>query len=893
MFLVAITALIVMVAGAIAVDLSAVATRGQSLQNAADSAALAGVQAYRASMGERTEATPADEAAAIEAVNDLLAQNGITDITPGIEFPDEDNDTEVKVTLHDDDAGFLLSGFTGGAAGTVERTATARFEACEASCIREVAIPPPFNGVDAAGDGDGYKPIAVGNALYSINHQSGATQGSLQITCVLRGLRHRTDREPSDDVNDKTQLCWDDASGAPVPGKTAYPSNFVGSIRSTPEMPHAAVVGTRIYWATSTTSAHYMFCFETTTEQPCSSPLFLNGNGDGYNQGGLYHRESHRGGGTVAVDDRIYTFTDDHKVHCVLPTLPMQSCGGYPQDTTLGLLGFPANQPSDGNHGSSIDRIVHDDGRIYSTLHIANGTAVELAECTSDNTTDIGHSGLRNAASSNTPVVIRSNTGLFIEVSEVSPGNYELIDGSDPSREEALWDVHVARAGSVRVFAFQSVSTGEYLVMSQEAAPWNEQLELASRNRWSPTYDYVYYVDTTNVAASARTSQITTYLNFNQGSYWDNAILWEGVEDPNAEPANFLFKGGDPDNNNQAAWKFHAPCGTADEADSGGPLAHANGTYLNCHDVSGGSCSGFSPVRLHVDGSSFSGRLFFHRNGAGDPTGVCSTGFTATWEFIPGVSYVDETELTCVTLSGEPADWLEDDMAAFVTTLSQSNTGASVDDNDGDSDSGTWGTWGDPHYNEEQNRLFYPTHRVASEVICWDFDSGSCGENVKVISAYTDAQDYGFISEGNCVFGLGHTANFYAFKADQPDQPCDTSSTSTWLQPCNCGGEQFWGSLEFDVTESQFEEFFIEIRDENDMRVYPPSALTGADETPPHDLLTEGSVINLSDYPVVGDNPQLQVLVTVKSFPGIDPWAEGEGSQTFTVEISRSPRLTD
>ena len=216
-------------------------------------------------------------------------------------------------------------------------------------------------------------------------------------------------------------------------------------------------------------------------------------------------------------------------------------------------------------------------------------------------------------------------------------------------------------------------------------------------------------------------------------------------------------------------------------------------------------------------------------------------------------------------------------------------------DYDGETPLGStaWGTWGDPHYNEEQNRLFYPTHRVASQVICWDFASGSCGENVKVISPTAQAQDYGFYSEGNCVFGLGHTANFYAFKADDPSQPCDTSSTSTWLSPCNCGGEEFWGTLEFDVNESQFEEFFIEIRDDQDNRVFPPSPLGVEPETPPHDLLTEGSIINLADYPVVGIDPQLQVLVTVKSRPGIDPWAEGEGSQTFTVNIVRTPRLTD
>ena len=119
MFLAAIMIIIVLLGGAIAVDLSITANRGQSLQNAADSAALAGVQALRQSMGENTEAGPADEQAARLAVESLLRQNGITDITPIIEFPDE-NDTEVRVTLLDSDPGLLLSGITG-VEGSVER----------------------------------------------------------------------------------------------------------------------------------------------------------------------------------------------------------------------------------------------------------------------------------------------------------------------------------------------------------------------------------------------------------------------------------------------------------------------------------------------------------------------------------------------------------------------------------------------------------------------------------------------------------------------------------------------------------------------------------------------------------------------------------------------------
>ena len=56
MFLVAGTTLLVLLMGAVAVDLSITATRGQQLQNAADAAALAGVQAYRNGDGDEAAA---------------------------------------------------------------------------------------------------------------------------------------------------------------------------------------------------------------------------------------------------------------------------------------------------------------------------------------------------------------------------------------------------------------------------------------------------------------------------------------------------------------------------------------------------------------------------------------------------------------------------------------------------------------------------------------------------------------------------------------------------------------------------------------------------------------------------------------------------------------------
>ena len=928
MFLVAITALLVMLAGAIAVDLSALSTRGQSLQNAADSAALAGVQAYRASMGERTEANDEDKAVAIAAVNALLAQNGI-DLTPEINFPDPENDTLVQVVLNDPDAGFLLSGFTGGKAGTVERAATARFEACETTCSREVDIPPPFNGVDASGDGDGYQPIPANGALYSINHQSGNGRGSLQITCVLRGERPRTDIP-----TENTQLCWDDGANRPVPGKTAYPSNWVDSIVATPEMPHAAVIETRIYWATSTSAGHYMFCFETTTATPCSQPLRLNTNRDGNNERCGWNptadpnppcpiydlRAIHRGGGTVAADGRVYSFTDDHMVHCVLPSLPMTTCSGYPRSTTLGTIGFPANLPSDGNHGSSIDRIVDEDqGRIYSTLHIENGEGDACPQRGLGNLDENQLLSVRNRGS----VIGIYNDGVYLEVKSLGPdpvtglARWGLVDSGqlEADVEEAHWELltgvwdDTANGGKAqqRVFAFRAVVGDHYLTMPQGAAPWNGEVEL-SRTLWADraaqTAHSVFIIEHNGVD-----SRILSWEKYNDGTGdFRRAELWQGpsADTINLPPAQQDFRafGGEAfdigtgdvfDNTSFDDWVLEEVSCIVEPEQYGGYLSHSAGTYLNCHEIDGGSCSGFEAVRLHADGSAFSGRLFFHRDGSGGINAICSTGFNTAWQWLSiyqQIDYSGATELTCVDDQGNPADSAESDMAAFRNELAISNSGIQG------AGGARWGTWGDPHWNEETNRLFYPTHRTRSKVLCWDFDSGACTEGISregVSPLGGTIQDYGFFSEGNCVFGLGHNAIFYAFKANDTGEKCDTVTKTTWIEPCNCGGNRYWGTLEFDINEEQFEEFLIVIENEAGEQVYPPTAAGFEIDVPPHNLLDpeQGNIINLSDYPVEGINPRLQVLVTVKSKPGIDPWAEGTGSQTFTIEIGRTPRLTD
>ncbi|MFT4989730.1 MAG: hypothetical protein ACI9BK_002508 [Acidimicrobiales bacterium] len=51
--------------------------------------------------------------------------------------------------------------------------------------------------------------------------------------------------------------------------------------------------------------------------------------------------------------------------------------------------------------------------------------------------------------------------------------------------------------------------------------------------------------------------------------------------------------------------------------------------------------------------------------------------------------------------------------------------------------------------------------------------------------------------------------------------------------------------------------------------------------------------MDLNSIPIEDANQRLWVTVAVVAKEGMDPWQDGESSQTFTIEIDRMPRLTD
>lgn len=321
---------LVMVA-ALALDLSALERRAQTLQNTADAASLAGVATW-----ERTGSMAQAELTAL----DIIRQNGLveSDVTASVTFP---TDNRIQVTLVDAEPDVFLGSFMG-MGGALERGAQAKLVRCDPGCNRSVELPAPFQPTSVVGSGDGYYPVAVGNRFYAINHDGD------EIACVDRAT---------------SSQCWRGKLALPYSGATAGPVS------------HTVVVGTRIYWSAQHDTGLSMFCWETRTEESCGATLLA-----GLARAPLGEKFQQRGGGVAAVGARVFAFTDDHRVRCLVAP-SMTECPGYGggRMTGLGQLGFVPLDPALGVSGSNIDRVIHPDGRIYHTLQIASTTASDAA----------------------------------------------------------------------------------------------------------------------------------------------------------------------------------------------------------------------------------------------------------------------------------------------------------------------------------------------------------------------------------------------------------------------------------------------------------------------------------------------------------------------------------
>lgn len=769
----------------VAVDLAALGSRGQELQNTSDAAALAGVVEYQQQVV--AGATPEDaEAAARQVVEDVLRQNGIDPDDPTIilDLDLSDDGTELTVVIGDADPDqflpndFLTETIKDDDQG-VARSATASFIACEKDCPITAKIPESINAIRARGLGDGYKPIPVGNRLYAINHNS----QNRQIVCVDRSTQAR---------------CW---SG--TESRDAY-SSSVGFFDRNPEMPHTAVINDQIYWTVTDDEGLRMFCFQTAVDpefdRPCQESVTLNSSLTRFDSGDpandLTHvKDENRGGGTFTVlGQRVYAFSDDHRIHCHNPATG-SVCSGYANGgNPTGLAAFPAASPEDGNHGSSIDRVVDEaTGRVYATLHLP--FAEPPVNC---------ESPLADPAGQRV-IVVNEETGRLL-YTDAPDFVFTGLRDDVGTISQSWWDVENIGADTI---SFQSALTSEYL----DATPFvGTSVSADQDDEWNAIIDGdAYFIDS----------------EFNGGALFDDdGTLLE--EEPPTSP--------------KSRWNFFPwQCGDSTFTPESAPDYYTRGTWLHCYDtgavtgnpgpceapggvpwqVSGaaGAATGDASP-LHADGTRFSGRLWFYYSSGPNPVkeGVCSSGY-GTW-FAPGSNLDRSTiEITCVDLA----------TGAFDSTMS-SDMSPLRDEIRLNTSSTRPGAWGDPHWNDFSNRLFYPSERTGGRgddgvgaVMCFDFDSGICDTRLGEIELDTPdglppitqiTQDYGFFSDGDCVFALGHLSYFWAFKASEPGERCDPEPSKTTIFKCECadGAVARWGELDFsDIDLDLFDSFGIRI----------------------------------------------------------------------------------
>lgn len=321
-----------MIAAAIAVDLSALERRGQDLQNAADAAALAAVTEWVDS---------GDAAAATAAANEIIALNGASPaadpLLVTVTFP---SDIEATVALTDNNPEVFFAGFTGAFDGQLNRDATATHDICADSCLEQfIPLPGSIDSIQAKLTGDGFMPINPGNnRFYAINHNAD------NMVCV--------DRLTLD-------VCW------PEIERDAYrtASTWTDSIF------YAAVVGERIWYGGQGLNSYDLHCWELRLDTACSTdqihplsalPAWIDGRPSNH------YRT--RGGALTQIGNTIYTFTDDHLVHCYQP-LDDIDCYGGGKANGMDAIMAPL-EPSAGVVGAGMDRVVHDDGRIYVSLHV-------------------------------------------------------------------------------------------------------------------------------------------------------------------------------------------------------------------------------------------------------------------------------------------------------------------------------------------------------------------------------------------------------------------------------------------------------------------------------------------------------------------------------------------
>lgn len=263
----------------------------------------------------------------------------------------------------------------------------------------------------------------------------------------------------------------------------------------------------------------------------------------------------------------------------------------------------------------------------------------------------------------------------------------------------------------------------------------------------------------------------------------------------------------------------------------------ALGVQMHCWDTSlgaaGDACTGFGAVQLHPTGDpSSSGRLFAMRlpsaAGAGVAYGVCS---------------IQLSDVTCVDLDGialsPPTDFVSD-----WATVNPFKVGT-------------------PFFHDRSNRLFVPS-RTTNQTYCYDFNGqAGCG----IVSAGLTG-DYGYASEGDCIYGLGHESLFWTFDPNL-NQGCRSAVTKDQIYSCVCGdGTKHWGSVAFDGDlDSVLGPF-------ETVEVVVTAPAPDNTEYINMSLMDTDGIIDLDAVPTTHNYLNIEITITAKI--GENPWLAGE-----------------
>jgi len=283
------------------------------------------------------------------------------------------------------------------------------------------------------------------------------------------------------------------------------------------------------------------------------------------------------------------------------------------------------------------------------------------------------------------------------------------------------------------------------------------------------------------------------------------------------------------------------------------------GVYLDCWDTTiADTCPSFTPRKIHDVVQRQAGRLFLHRTSDGDPDGVCSTGVT---------------EIRCVDFFGNTDAGLEAAMSPLTSELpaaSEYTNGMGVHT-----------------YHPDSNRLILTSPRQVSTVLCWDFEDDSfCGDLYGFANG-NETQDYGFVAEGPCLYGLGHNSIFWAFTADMTPG-CPGATVETDIDVCDCGGEDRWGlvSFNFDIgDDSPFVVVNARAVDQNDDQVWP----TNGDRWVSM-IGLPGNTLDLSEVPTTLGTVTVQIYVETDG--SADPW-DAADSPAILIGFRERPHLVN